>query len=83
MYQKDIDERITRIRPMATPIDQISRFANAQRAKSFEVKYYSVGTRPVKTKLTAAVTASNNVSTAIQVADPDMFTLDDTILHGQ
>ena len=79
MYQKDIDERITRIRPMATPIDQISRFANAQRAKSFEVKYYSVGTRPVKTKLTAAVTASNNVSTAIQVADPDMFTLDDTI----
>ena len=79
MYQKDIDERITRIRPMATPIDQISRFANAQRAKSFEVKYYSVGTRPVKTKLTAAVTASNNVSTAIQVADPDMFTLNDTI----
>ena len=79
MYQKDIDERITRIRPMATPIDQISRFANAQRAKSFEVKYYSVGTRPVKTKLTAAVTASSNVSTAIQVADPDMFTLDDTI----
>lgn len=79
MYQKDIDERITRIRPMATPIDQISRYANAQRAKSFEVKYYSVGTRPVKTTLTAAVTASSNVSTAIQVADPDMFTLDDTI----
>ena len=79
MYQKDIDERITRIRPMATPIDQISRYANAQKAKSFEVKYYSVGTRPVKTTLSAAVTASQSISTAIQVADPDMFTLDDTI----
>ncbi len=79
MYQKDIDERITKIRPMATPIDQISRYATAQKSKSFEVKYYSVGTRPVKTKLTAAVTASNGTSTAIQVADPDMFTLDDTI----
>lgn len=79
MYQKDIDERITRIRPMATPIDQISRYAHSQHARSFEVKYYSVGTRPVKTTLTAAVTASNGVSTAIRVADPDMFTLDDTI----
>ena len=58
MYQKDIDERITKIRPMATPIDQISRYATAQKSKSFEVKYYSVGTRPVKTKLTAAVTAA-------------------------
>ena len=79
MYQKDIDERITRIRPMATPIDQISRYATAQKAKSFEVKYYSVGTRPVKTTLRTAVAASNSVSTAIVVADPDMFTLDDTI----
>ena len=79
MYQKDIDERITKIRPMATPIDQISRYATAQKSKSFEVKYYSVGTRPVKTKLTAAVTAATGTSLAIQVADPDMFTLDDTI----
>ncbi len=79
MYQKDIDERITRIRPMATPIDQISRYATAQKAKSFEVKYYSVGTRPVKTTLTEAVSQSLNVSTVIHVADPDMFTLDDTI----
>jgi len=79
MYQKDIDERITKIRPMATPIDQISRYATAQKSDSFEVKYYSVGTRPVKTTLTAQVSSSSSTSTAIQVADPDMFTLDDTI----
>jgi len=79
MYQRDIDERITRIRPMATPIDQISRYATAQKASSFEVKYYSVGTRPVRTTLTENVATANGVSAAIQVADPDMFTLDDTI----
>ena len=79
MYQRDIDERITRIRPMATPIDQISRYATAQKASSFEVKYYSVGTRPVRTTLTENVSTATGVSAAIQVADPDMFTLDDTI----
>ena len=79
MYQRDIDERITRIRPMATPIDQISRYATARKASSFEVKYYSVGTRPVKTILTQDLSMSSGVSAAIQVADPDMFTLDDTI----
>ncbi len=79
MYQRDIDERITRIRPMATPIDQISRYATAQKASSFEVKYYSVGTRPVKTTLSQSVARSTGVSTAITVADPDIFTLDDTI----
>ena len=80
MYQKDIDERITRIRPMATPVDQISRYAHSQHASSFEVKYYAVGTRPVMTQLTAAVTENATAtSVAIEVADPDMFTLDDTI----
>lgn len=79
MYTKDIDQRITKIRPMATPIDQISRYAKAQPSKSFEVKYYSVGTRPVKTTLTTAVAASSTPSVEIEVADPDVFTLDDTI----
>ncbi len=80
MYQKDIDERITRIRPMATPVDQIARYAAVQHASSFEVKYYSVGTRPVKTTLSANVQPSESAtSVALEVADPDMFTLDDTI----
>ena len=50
-YSKDIDDKITKIRPMATPVDQISRFADAKKATSFEVKYYSIGTRPIKTKV--------------------------------
>lgn len=80
LYTKDIDKRITKIRPMATPIDQISRYAKAQPSDSFEVKYYSVGTRPIKTTLKEAVDAqTSGASVTIKVDDPYMFTLDDTI----
>ena len=61
----EIDQQIVKIRPMSTPIDQISRYAKAQPSKSFEVKYYSVGTRPVKTTLAQSISASTGVSTAI------------------
>lgn len=78
---KAIDERITKIRPMSTPIDQISRAASKQvHVDSFTVKYYSVGTRPMKCKLNTAVTAqSTGASVKLDVADPKMFTIDDTI----
>lgn len=79
-YTKDIDQRIVKIRPMATPIDQISRYAKAQPSDSFEVKYYSVGTRPISCKVSGEVTAqSTGASITLPVDDPNMFTLDDTI----
>ena len=80
-YTKDIDSRIIKIRPMATPIDQISRYAKAQATKSFEVKYYSVGTRPISCTLSSALAAQDytTASVALPVDDPNMFTLDDTI----
>lgn len=79
-YTKDIDKRIVKIRPMATPIDQISRYAKAQPSDSFEVKYYSVGTRPISCKTSSAVTAqTSGASISLPVDDANMFTLDDTI----
>jgi len=79
-YTHDIDKRIVKIRPMATPIDQISRYAKSQHTKSFEVKYYSVGTRPVTCTTTEAVSAqTSGASTTLPVDDVNMFTLDDTI----
>ena len=79
-YTKDIDKKITKIRPMATPIDQISRKATAQKADSFEVKYYSVGTRPITCKTNAQITAmSSGASVELKIDDPNMFTVDDTI----
>ena len=41
-----IDARITKVRPMSTPIDQISRMAGSKHADSMDVAYYSVDTKP-------------------------------------
>lgn len=79
-YLADVDKRIIKIRPMATPIDQISRYAKATPCNSFEVKYYSVGTRPITCKTSGAVEAQKSgASISLPVDDANMFTLDDTI----
>lgn len=79
-YMQDVDQRIVKIRPMATPIDQISRYAKASSTSSFEVKYYSVGTRPISCATTASISKqTTGASIVLPVDDPNMFTLDDTI----
>lgn len=79
-YLNDVDKRITKIRPMATPIDQISRYAKSQTSDSFVVKYYSVGTRPISCETSEAVAAqTTGASVVLKVDDAKMFTLDDTI----
>lgn len=79
-YLSDVDKRIVKIRPMATPVDQISRYAKSSESKSFEVKYYSVGTREIKCTTSSAVTKqTTGASIALPVSDTNMFTLDDTI----
>ncbi len=79
-YLSDVDKRIVKIRPMATPVDQISRYAKASSTNSFEVKYYSVGTREIKCTTNAALAKMTaGASVSLPVADANMFTLDDTI----
>lgn len=79
-YTKDVDSKITKIRPMATPIDQISRYAKTSSCDSFEVKYYSVGTRPILCKTSGEVEKQvSGESISLPVDDASMFTIDDTI----
>lgn len=79
-YSKEVDKRIIKIRPMSTPIDQISRHAKSTPSGSFEVKYYSVGTRPLTTTLKSKVDKqTSGASVSITVADANIFTEDDTI----
>lgn len=42
LLRSEIDNRITKIRPASTPLDQISRLAGARQAGSMKVEYYSV-----------------------------------------
>lgn len=79
MYLSDIDKRITKMRPMATPIDQISRHGESKDARSMVVKYYSVGSRSIKTTTTEAITETAKDRASLKVADASMFDVADTI----
>lgn len=79
LYVGDVDKRITKMRPMATPIDQISRHGKALSAESMEIRYYSVGSRAIKTTVTEAITETAKDRTTLKVADASMFDVSDTI----
>lgn len=49
-----IDSRIVKVRPMSTPIDQLSRCGGARHCGSMTVEFYSVDTRPTGAVLSAA-----------------------------
>ena len=82
----EIDQQIVKIRPMSTPIDQISRYAGSKHAGSMVVDYYSVDTKPTTTSLLADVdqvetaTGDGSPTAVISTANDDIFDATDTIL---
>ena len=81
----EIDRRITRIRPMATPVDQISRNTPARRCGSMVVDYYSVDTKQSETVSAEHVDGAdidevNNASFTFKVADVSIFAPSETVL---
>ena len=67
LYTSDAaDDR--KIRPMSTPIDQLSRWTGARRSGSMIVDYYSVDVKPTKATLNVAYTepTSSDVTAASQ-----------------
>ncbi|MGM9804390.1 MAG: hypothetical protein ACI308_09470 [Muribaculaceae bacterium] len=83
----EIDRQITKIRPMATPIDQLSRLAGAKRSGSMVVDYYNVDTKPTKCTLKTGIQISEdtdfNESHAhryINTSNNAIFDVSDTIL---
>ena len=82
----EIDQQIVKIRPMSTPIDQISRFGGSKHAGSMVVDFYSVDTKPTSAQLLDDVAAVNHASngatpTALIMSDNDeIFDSTDTIL---
>ena len=82
----EIDQQIVKIRPMSTPIDQISRYAGCKHSGSMIVDYYSVDTKPTKAILSddiAATTPGPNDETptlVINTNNNEIFDPTDTIL---
>lgn len=81
-YAKAIDKRITKMRPMRTPIDQITRSAESiSKVNSMIVKYYSVSTRPIKDSVKSDTTemAAGSSYITLPVNDASLFSKTDTI----
>jgi len=78
LLHNEIDRRIVKIRPMSTPLDQISRYGGARQCGSMKVEYYSVDTRPATARLSKAVAASDGrvqgyVQTSIETDNNSIF----------
>lgn len=82
----EIDQQIVKIRPMSTPIDQISRHAGSKHAGSMTVDYYSVDTKLTTCNLVGDITATTPQAgdeapvLTIQTTNNDIFDPTDTIL---
>lgn len=78
-----IDQAIVKVRPMATPLDQISRMGNVRPVDSMEVDYYSVDIREAHDKIISALKMRNVEGTdetllSITVEHPARFEVTDT-----
>lgn len=83
----EIDQHIVKIRPMATPVDQISRLAGSKASESMVVDFYSVDTKP-----TVAITTEEYVEPTPQtvtlnasriilpIEDGSIFEVSETVL---
>lgn len=87
LIKNEIDDRITKIRPMSTPIDQLSRWAGARKANSMVVDYYSVDIKPTKATMSKAYTEPESGSATsaaqkvtIDTSNNDIFEVSETIL---
>lgn len=77
----DIDSRIVKVRPMATPIDQISRAGTSRNCKSMIAEYYSVDTVPTSSAVSEAVAGGySKPSGAIKVDNAAIFSVTETLL---
>ena len=82
-----IDAAIVKIRPMATPLDQISRMGHVRQVDSMVVDYYSVDSRPGSTTL-RRVTAGGDAPTGYKAysIQPDVagcLEVTDTFITGE
>lgn len=87
LLRNSIDERIVKVRPMSTPIDQLSRCAPVRPCKSMTVEYYSVDTKQTETVTTEAAAGglgtrkSDDMFThVLKTADDTIFDVSETIL---
>lgn len=75
-----VDQRITKMRPTATPIDQIMRHATPKKAGTMKFEYYSTDIRPVKATVASGYSKDTTKDyAALTVDNGKLFDVTDTI----
>lgn len=87
LLTSDVDSRIIKIRPMATPIDQLSRCGEIRHAGSMTVRYYQADVKDTSSALSeapidsdATENASGQIVLKLKPAKPKIFSLSETVL---
>ena len=85
LLRNSIDRAVARIRPMSTPVDQISRLGHVRNVDSLEVDYYSADIRKDSTLVSGysavETDADSGISTFIaEVADPSVVEPSETLM---
>lgn len=87
LLRNAIDSRITKVRPMATPVDQISRLAGTRKVDSIEVGYYTIDSKPMTTTVkepvrldTLPFDSETGKSYSLKVEKPGIFEKSDTVM---
>lgn len=81
-----IDSRITKIRPMATPVDQLSRCGDVRHVGSMKVQYYMADVKSVETTLSRNFDRDDYSDSGqygeikIPVNDSDIFSRTETVM---
>ena len=88
LLTSEIDSRIVKIRPVATPIDQMSRCGDVRHVGSMKVNYYMADVKDVSTELASDAAASDYTKNGgdtygvlrLKVKNPNIFSLTETVL---
>ncbi len=88
LLRSELDERIVKIRPMSTPIDQISRYGGNRHSGSMKVEYYAVDTKEVKTEVNRGTSVSGSgdddtTMVSLRLNDLSIIEATDTLLFPQ
>ncbi len=79
-----IDRAIVKVRPMATPLDQISRMGHVRQVDALEVDYYTADIRKDSTAITQCTAGQDlgdgNTKITITVEDPELFEATETMI---
>ncbi len=78
----EIDQQIIKIRPMATPIDQLSRCAGSKHSGSMIVDYHNVDTKPTYTLMREDYDEPDDNSATADDAHPVIVTSNDEIFDA-